>query len=200
MNYPREKIRAARTATAAAIDCIRDGVRFAVIAGTDVAHQIYPSPGRLIEASDAIRADAKRAVEKLSAGGGTAMGSWLRAANELFGTEPPGIRHALLLTDGQNADESPAELDDALRECEGNFQCDCRGVGADWKVDELREISTMLLGETALIRKPEQMAADFSEVMERAGGGSSVTSRSESGHRRAPRSPSSSSRTRRSPT
>ena len=98
------------------------------------------------------------------------MGWWLKQANELFRDEPPGIRHALLLTDGQNADETPADLDDALRECEGNFQCDCRGVGADWKADELREISTMLLGETDVIREPEAMAADFQEVMERAMG------------------------------
>jgi hypothetical protein len=170
MNYPRTKIRSARAATAAAIDCIRDGVRFGVIAGTDTAHQVYPSPGRLVEASDATRADAKRAVEKLSAGGGTAMGWWLLQANELFRDEPPGIRHALLLTDGQNADETPEDLDRALRECEGNFQCDCRGVGADWKADELREISTKLLGETDVIREPESMAADFQEVMERAMG------------------------------
>ena len=170
MNYPRTKIRSARDATAAAIDCIRDGVRFGVIAGTDTAQQIYPSPGRLVEASDATRADAKRAVGKLSAGGGTAMGWWLKQANELFRDEPPGVKHALLLTDGQNADETPADLDDALRECEGNFQCDCRGVGADWKPDELREISTTLLGETDVIREPESMVADFQEVMERAMG------------------------------
>jgi hypothetical protein len=168
--YPVSIIGGARDATAAAIDCIRDGVRFGVIAGTDTAQQIYPSPGRLVEASAATRADAKRAVSKLSAGGGTAMGWWLKQANELFRDEPPGVRHALLLTDGQNADETPADLDDAILECEGNFQCDCRGVGADWKPDELREISTMLLGETDVIREPKSMAADFREVMGRAMG------------------------------
>jgi hypothetical protein len=170
MNYPRSKIRAARDATAVAVKAIRDGVRFAVLAGTDSARQVYPSPGRLAIASDATRADAARAVGKLSAGGGTAMGRWLLAANTLFVGDGAAIRHAILLTDGQNADEQPVELDGALDQCEGNFQCDCRGVGADWEVDELNEIAGRLLGEVSLIREPDDMQADFEDVMARAMG------------------------------
>ena len=56
MNHPRSKIRAARAATAAAIDCIRDGVRFGVVAGTDDAREVYPGNGELVAASDATRA------------------------------------------------------------------------------------------------------------------------------------------------
>src|SRR4029453_4357135 len=45
MNYPGTKTRAAREATAAAIDCIRDGVDFAIVAGTEVAREVYPGNG-----------------------------------------------------------------------------------------------------------------------------------------------------------
>ena len=42
MGAPAHKIQAAREATRVAIDCIRDGVLFAVIAGTDTAAVVYP--------------------------------------------------------------------------------------------------------------------------------------------------------------
>jgi hypothetical protein len=170
MNYPRTKIRAARDATTVAIQAIRDGVHFGVLAGTDTAQQVYPSPGRLAIASPATRADAARAVGKLSAGGGTAMGQWLSAANELFVADDSAIRHAILLTDGQNADEEPDELDRAIDTCMGNFQCDCRGVGADWEVNELSAIAERLIGDVSLIRAPEDMQDDFRDLMERAMG------------------------------
>ena len=47
------------------------------------------------------RAEAKRAVGRLVAGGGTAMGSWLRLAKRIFESMPRATqRHAILLTDG----------------------------------------------------------------------------------------------------
>ena len=55
MNHPRSKMRAARAATAAAIDCIHDGVHFGVVAGTDTAREVYPGNGELIAASDTTR-------------------------------------------------------------------------------------------------------------------------------------------------
>ena len=42
MRSPRTKIEQARAATAAAVDVIRDGVAFAVIAGTNTAQPIFP--------------------------------------------------------------------------------------------------------------------------------------------------------------
>ena len=73
----RSKIVAAREATGAAIDCIRDGVMFGVVAGTDSVREVYPGEGVLVAASDTTRAAAKEAVSQLAAGGGTAMGRWL---------------------------------------------------------------------------------------------------------------------------
>src|SRR4249919_2051361 len=45
MSNPRSKIAEARAATAAAVDVIRDGVAFAVIAGTHEAVPVFPPDG-----------------------------------------------------------------------------------------------------------------------------------------------------------
>ena len=60
MGAPRRKLESAREATSVAIDCIRDGVAFGIIAGTDSAHAVYPTDGTLVTASerDAIRGQA----------------------------------------------------------------------------------------------------------------------------------------------
>jgi VWA domain-containing protein len=169
MAAPHRKIRAAREATATAIDCIRDGVAFGVIAGSHVARAAYPATGALVPASEQTRTEAKEAVALLRASGGTAIGSWLTLARELFGTAP-GVHHAILLTDGQNEDETTEELDRVLAACEGRFQCDCRGVGTDWKVSELRRVASRLLGTAYIIPDPAGMAAEFRSLIETAMG------------------------------
>jgi hypothetical protein len=170
MGTPTAKIKAAREATAVAIDCIRDGVMFGVIAGHDHAESVYPVDGRLAIASEDTRAEAKQAAGRLKAGGGTAIGSWLRLAGEMFRTAPDRICHAILLTDGENQHETPEQLDAALSEVEGRFQCDCRGVGTDWEVSELRRIASRLLGTVDIIAHPSDMAEDFRALMQSAMG------------------------------
>ncbi len=170
MGAPARKIRAARDATGVAIDCIRDDVLFGVIAGTDSARLLYPPGNRLLPASALTRDAAKQAVSGLEAGGGTAMGSWLSLAGGLFRTAPDRMCHAILLTDGENKHETPEELDAVLASVEGEFQCDCRGVGADWQVGELRRIASKLLGTVDIIPEPEAMAEDFRVMMRTAMG------------------------------
>jgi hypothetical protein len=168
MGTPRNKLRSAKEATRAAIDCIRDGVRFAVLAGDDEATAVYPKSGTAI-ADPSARRSAREAVERLKDGGGTQIGRWLTLANELFGSAPGTIRHAILLTDGQNG-ERPGELEDVLARCAGRFQCDCRGVGTDWEVDELRKISTALLGTVDIVPEPEGLESEFRTLIEEAMG------------------------------
>ncbi|MHB8691319.1 MAG: vWA domain-containing protein [Solirubrobacteraceae bacterium] len=163
------KLRQARQATSAAIDCIRDGVQFAVIAGDHHAHVVYPSAPGLTEASADSRYDAEQAVRALQAGGGTAIGSWLRCATDLFARET-GINHAILLTDGNDEHEKPAELEAAIAAATGVFQCDCRGVGVDWVVAELRKVATGLLGSIDIVADPAGLTADFTALMEAAMG------------------------------
>jgi hypothetical protein len=169
-----EKIRAARQAAAAAIEQILDGTWFAVIAGTERAQKAFPYPNAsspMVRMEPGARAAAQEAVSGLRAGGGTAIGSWLRLATKLFGTVPSLVqRHAILLTDGKNQSESVAALDAAVREAQEVFQCDCRGVGADWNVAELRGVATALLGTVDLIPNPEAMAESFATLMRQAMG------------------------------
>lgn len=168
MISPSSKLKAAKRATAAAIDAIRDGVWFGVIAGTDEASTVYPRSGALRPASAETRSQAKAAVADVLASGGTAIGTWLTLARELFEGTNAGLRHAILLTDGQNEHETVEELERVLASCEGRFQCDCRGVGTDWEVAELRRIASAMLGSVDIIAEPDDMAADFRAMTERA--------------------------------
>jgi hypothetical protein len=166
MDYPPAKMTEARAATAAAVEVIRDGTWFAIIAGTSKAWPVYPSDGSMAVAGKRTRAEAKAALRRqLRASGGTAIGKWLRLANEVFQTCPATLRHAILLTDGKNQHETDDELAAAISLCEGAFRCDCRGVGTDWEVSELRKISTALLGTVDIVVDPAGLAADFEELM-----------------------------------
>ncbi|MEV5479676.1 MULTISPECIES: vWA domain-containing protein [Streptomyces] len=170
MAHPPAKLRGAREATAAALDAVRDGVGFAVVAGTHRAVEVYPGDGRLAVADAQTRARAGEALRALGAGGGTAIGSWLRLTERLLSSTGAGIRHAILLTDGRNEHESPQELRAALDACQGAFTCDARGVGTDWEVKEVTGIASALLGTADIVADPAGLAADFTRMMETAMG------------------------------
>jgi hypothetical protein len=163
-----EKLREARRATAAAIECIRDGVRFAILEGDRHASAVYPPVG-VAEATARSREEAVEALRRLKASGGTAIGRWIDAATALFQGET-GVRHAILLTDGRDESEKPEELEAALARAAGSFQCDCRGVGADWEVAELRRIANALLGTVDIVADPRHLADDFQAMMHAAMG------------------------------
>src|SRR6185295_8006920 len=99
------------------------------------------------------------------AGGSTAIGAWIAAATELFSQVQTAQCHTILLTDGKIEGEPAGALPQALAEAQGRFQCDCRGIGSDWVVDELRTIANALLGTVDIIAKPEDMEADFEAMM-----------------------------------
>ncbi|MEU0943980.1 VWA domain-containing protein [Streptomyces canus] len=170
MDYPPTKMRNARDATAAAIDTLRDGVHFAVIGGTHVAKEVYPGDGHLAVADATTRDQAKQALRRLSAGGGTAIGTWLRLADRLLSSADVAIRHGILLTDGRNEHESPEDLKASLDSCAGRFTCDARGVGTDWEVKEVTGIASALLGTADIVADPAALAADFTQMMETAMG------------------------------
>ena len=131
---------------------------------------VSPRRRRVAIPSKQTRAEAVKAASRLRADGGTAIGSWLTLAREQFDTASDRICHAILLTDGANEHETREELDRVLDECEGRFQCDCRGVGTDWQVSELRRIASKLLGTVDIIAEPEGLAADFRAMIENAMG------------------------------
>jgi hypothetical protein len=175
MGNPWTKMEAARVATSKAVDSLRDGTWFGIVAGTSFARLIYPQPVLgagdpvlgLARVSPATRAEARAAINRLGAGGGTAISKWLAIARELFEARPRAINHALLLTDGQDEGETKAALTAELERCLGRFQCDCRGFGTDWDQTELRAISDALLGTTDIIPHPSQMDAEFQAIVRR---------------------------------
>ena len=158
------KVRAAKAATAVAIDALDDGVEFAIIAGTDRAMQIYPHTGTATS-DPQNRNEAKKTVKRMRADGGTAIGTWLRLAAGIHASRPDLIRHSLLLTDGKNQHESDQVLRASIDACVGLFQCDCRGLGVDWNVDELRLIANALLGTVDIIPSPSEMEAEFERII-----------------------------------
>ncbi|MBV8382224.1 MAG: VWA domain-containing protein [Planctomycetaceae bacterium] len=161
-----EKVRHAKSAIVTTIDLLREETWFCVISGSSVAHVICP----LAQATPAHKAEAKERVRRLTAQGGTAMSTWLEAAGREFHKMPGAIHHALLLTDGKNESEPDDKLAAVVRACEGEFQCDARGVGTDWVPDQLRMISGRLLGTVDIIPQPSEIAADFRRVIEQAMG------------------------------
>jgi len=174
MGSPATKIETAVAATRKAIDRLRDGTRFAIVAGTSYARMVYPDPKSsqeagsgpgLAEASWATRAQAKAAVSKLKPNGGTRMSTWLALTRQLCDTRPGAIHHAILLADGKNEHEEGSALAAELERCVGKYQCDCRGVGTAWDRAELQGISDTLLGTTDIIPDPSQMTAEFEAII-----------------------------------
>jgi von Willebrand factor type A C-terminal domain/von Willebrand factor type A domain len=161
-----EKIRQARKAAIAAIDCIPDGVLFAVIAGNHTAMPVWP-PSGLAAATNNSRVAASQAIARLETGGGTRIGTWVAAASQLLADEK-GVRQAILLTDGKDEHETPNDLAGALASASGVFQCDCRGVGTDWVVSELRGIADALLGTVDIVADPMDLTTDFESIMRAA--------------------------------
>src|SRR5919112_379621 len=99
----------------------------------------------------------------------TALGTWLRLAGRVFATVPTLTqKHAILLTDGENQHETPEALTQAIQAVTGQFQCDCRGVGVAWQVDEVRRIAQALLGTVDIIPAPDQLAAEFAKIIQNA--------------------------------
>lgn len=165
MGFPAEKILKVKEAVRAAIDELRDGVRFALIAGSVGAQMLWPAEPALTVADSRTRTAAKDALRRLDTSGGTTIGAWLRLAARLLAEHPAAIRHAILLTDGRNQHEPAEQLQAALRDCAGLFTCDCRGIGTDWSVAELRMISSALGGTVDLVAEPADLAEHVRALM-----------------------------------
>lgn len=173
MQSPPNKFDEAKRATKAAVNEMVDGTFFTIVAGTEKAAAIYPEDGQPAQASEATKALAARALERLQPGGGTAIGSWLAYVRQVVAQHPDALTHAILLTDGKDEHETPEELGQEIGRSEGEFTCDCRGVGTDWHVEELRAISSALLGSVDIVADPADLADDFAAMM-RASMGKSI--------------------------
>ncbi|MCC6496029.1 MAG: VWA domain-containing protein [Propionibacteriaceae bacterium] len=160
---------AAKQAAMIALDNILDGTYFAVVAGNHKAYLAYPmvqTGAGMVRMDARTRAEARRAISFFRAEGGTAMGTWLNLCKALFGSIANlAQKHVILLTDGENHNETQAQLDAAIANCAGDFQVDARGVGVDWKVAEIRKIAQAMLGTVDIIGDPSRLSAVFAELM-----------------------------------
>jgi hypothetical protein len=146
------------------VSMLPEDCSFFIVSGADTARLICP----VALATAANKDKAYSAIRLIRADGGTTISVWLQAALQQFKSQPTSLKQALLLTDGQNDEMDDLALEKALAGCEGVFQCDCRGVGTDWKVDQLRKIATRLLGTTDIIPAPAQIEADFQAILTKA--------------------------------
>lgn len=166
----RGKLDEAKRAVCAAIDTLHEGTRLAVVAGSRPAEVIYPPGGGLVRVTTAVKAAAKFEVIHQIAGGGTAIGSWLACARQLFaeGTPPGTVRHAVLYTDGRNEHETSEQLDRTLAECGDQFVCDARGLGDDWDYKVLLRITQALHGDPKAVVRIADLTDDFTRLMRQA--------------------------------
>ncbi len=160
------KMHAAKQALQRLVGMLPEDCSFFLVAGSDGAHLLCP----VARADAAAKQRALQAIHGMRAFGGTRISNWLGSALQEFRsrTQAGGIRQALLLTDGQNDAGDAAPLASVLAQCEGVFQCDCRGVGTDWQVDQLRTIAGKLLGTVDIIASAGEIEADFRSLLERA--------------------------------
>jgi hypothetical protein len=178
MARPPARLEIARAGAGQAVDRLRDGTWFSIVAGTSFARVLYPpqrfeqgtsafSPS-LARASSATRQAAKEAILKLDANGGTAISSWLALARRLFEAAPDAVHHATLLADGNNESEDGSNLTAELQRCAGEFTCDCLGVSSEAEGATLQAISSALLGRTDIVASPGQLDAALVSIGDRA--------------------------------
>ncbi|MQY19245.1 vWA domain-containing protein [Nocardia macrotermitis] len=159
-----DRFAGARAATLAALDEMPDGTLFAIVKGTHVGEVVFPALGPLQRASAESRTAARYALDRLRPYGGTAMGMWLGVARQIAGQYPDAMAHAILLTDGKNEHEEPLHLAEEIRQSQGVFTCDCRGVGTNYVVSELRTVALGLLGSVDVVKQGSELTADFQEL------------------------------------
>ncbi len=134
------KMHAAKSAITKIVNLLPEDSFFFVVTGSSKASVVFP----LTNATPANKERAIASIKAIDAGGGTVISNWLTEALEQFKKMPNAVRQALLLTDGQNDAADEERLKSVLQLCEGVFQCDCRGVGTDWRVKQLQQISNKL--------------------------------------------------------
>ncbi|MGI4791332.1 MAG: VWA domain-containing protein [Janthinobacterium lividum] len=159
-----DRIEAVKEAASRAVSLLGDDDWF-FIAGFS-SHVMTIAP--LAQATAQNKAAAIQQVRRIAASGGTCMSLGLQLAREIFNQKPDAGHQALFLTDGKNNEEDDAALETTLQSCMGVFQCDCRGVGTDWQVKQLKQISRALLGSSQIIAEPGGMEADFHAAITQA--------------------------------
>lgn len=160
----QDKLSMAKLALRKCIDLLDENTYFSVIGFSSGAKAIVP----MMPATGGAKEDAHSRIKKLTAGGGTYISEALQLALSEFAKIGDAIRYCQLLTDGENDPSDEGALGQALAQCEGQFRCDCWGVGTDWQPDQLRLIAGKLLGSADAVPNPEQLEIHFKEALSQA--------------------------------
>lgn len=160
------RMASAKHAAQRAIELLDQTVAFFVVAFSDRAGIVSD----IAIASPANKAAAIARIQQIEARGGTRMSAGLMLAYNQFARAANTIQYALFLTDGKNHPDDEPMLDATLQQCEGRFQCDCRGVGTDWQPKQLQKIARKLLGDARIIAEPSGLEADFRAAIRAAQG------------------------------
>jgi von Willebrand factor type A domain len=157
----RSKMEAANHAVSVAIEQLPASATFFVITFSEEAVMVVP-PTR---AGAAEKAAAQRRVQLIRPVSDTRMSNALLLARRSFAGCPDGIHHATFLTDGKNSAGDVHALASAVDQAKGLFQCDARGLGADWQKDQLELVARSLLGTADMIPDAEGVAGDFRAII-----------------------------------
>ena len=158
------KIQSAKQAIAKLIELLPPDAYFFIVTGSSQATLL----SGLTLATDSAKNMALASLRMVTANRSTAISTWLNLALQQFKLMPGAIAQALLLTDGQNDSSDLHALEKALNACENQFQCDCRGVGTEWRVDQLQTIARKLLGTADIIADASAMEDDFRAILGQA--------------------------------
>lgn len=111
---------------------------------------------------------ADEKVKRLDASGGTIMSAALEEVLSMVRGLSDTMVHVQFVTDGQNDPSDNNNLERVLSLCEGKFQCDCWGIGTDWRPNEIRNIANRLLGAADAVPDPEKLEEHFRKALGRA--------------------------------
>jgi hypothetical protein len=131
----------AKPAMTEAINALDEDCLFGVIAFNSTARVV----SSMVLATPSNKRRAIEAVQNITPGGGTSMARALMGVLHEVNRLEDYIKYVLFVTDGENGDDD-RDMENALKECEGKFQCSCWGIGTDWKGKDLTKIADRLLG------------------------------------------------------
>jgi VWA domain-containing protein len=158
------RIQAVRAALRAAITALEPDTTFFIVIFDSDAYVAF-APALATAANKEL---AIQRVARLEANGGTAMSTGLEMALGFFRAHPSAINQALFLTDGKNESERLEVVQRVLADCSGAFECDCWGLGTEWKVGEVQEIARALNGKASLLPDARDVEAAFQAFVDKA--------------------------------
>jgi len=158
------KMEMAKLAVRRSINLLEENSMFGVIAFSSSPRVITS----LCMVTSTTKEMADERVKRLSPNGGTYMSAAMEEVLQMIKGLSNMMVHVQFVTDGQNDSSDNRNLEQVLDLCEGKFQCDCWGIGTDWRPNEIRNISNRLLGSADAVPDSEKLESHFKAALERA--------------------------------